>query len=185
MIAKGRARILFATSKQRAGRWWVSLNVEAADLHPGLRQPSSIEIDQWVGVDRGLSFFLVAATADGREVARISDAPTPLKVRMRQLRNRRQAILRLARYHNRIANMRHHFLHQVSSQLVKTHGRLVIEDLNVTGMMANHRLAPAIGDASWTEFARQLRYKAAWRGGQIAIADRWYPKPDLLTLPHT
>ncbi len=193
MIAKGRARILFATVRQRAGRWWVLLNVEAADLHPGQRHPASIEIDQWVGVDRGVSFFVVAATADGREVARIDDAPKPLTVRIRQVRHlnkslsrkqrgshhRRQAVVRLGRYHSRIANMRHHFLHQVSSQLVKTHDRLVIEDLNVTGMMANHSLARAISDTGWTEFARQLRYKAAWRGGQIAIADRWYPSSQI------
>ncbi len=59
--------------------------------------------------------------------------------------------------------------------LVKTHDRLVIEDLNVAAMLRNHRLARAISDAGWAEFARQLRYKQAWRGGEILIADRWYP----------
>lgn len=58
--------------------------------------------------------------------------------------------------------------------MVKTHDRIVIEDLNVTGLLANHRLARAISDASWTEFARQLRYKTDWRGGDVAIANRWY-----------
>ena len=58
--------------------------------------------------------------------------------------------------------------------MVKTHDRIVIEDLNVTGRLANHRLARAISDASWTEFARQLRYKTDWRGGDVAIANRWY-----------
>jgi putative transposase len=59
--------------------------------------------------------------------------------------------------------------------LVKTHDRLVLEDLNVAGMLANHRLAQAISDAGWTEFARILGDKQAWRHGSIVLADRWYP----------
>ena len=79
--------------------------------------------------------------------------------------NRRDAAARLGRHHHRVANVRRHFLHQVSNELVKTHDRLVIENLNVSGMLANHRLARAISDAGWAEFARLLTYKQAWRGG--------------------
>ncbi|MBV8177236.1 MAG: transposase [Mycobacterium sp.] len=86
---------------------------------------------------------------------------------------------RLGRHHNRVANIRRHFLHQVSNELVKTHDRLVLEDLNVTSMMANHRLARCISDAGWAEFARLLRYKQEWRGGQLVVADRWYPSSKL------
>ena len=75
--------------------------------------------------------------------------------------------------------MRRHFLHQVSNALVKTHDRLVIEDLNVSGMLANHHLARAISDAGWAEFARLLGYKQRWRGGTLMIADRWYPSTKL------
>jgi putative transposase len=70
-------------------------------------------------------------------------------------------------------------LHQVSGELVKTHNRIVIENLNVAGMLANHRLARAISDAAWSEFARLLTYKQAWRGGQLIQADRWYPSTRL------
>jgi putative transposase len=94
-------------------------------------------------------------------------------------RNRRDAAARLARHHHHVANVRRHFTHQVSNQLVKTHDRLVIEDLHVAGMLANHRLARAISDAGWAEFARQLHYKQAWRHGQVAVADRWYPSSQL------
>jgi len=82
---------------------------------------------------------------------------------------------RLARHHNHIRNIRRHFLYRVSNELAKTHDRLVIEDLNVSGMLRNHRLAQAIGDAGWAEFARQLRYKTDWRNRELAIEDRWYP----------
>ena len=195
MLAKNRAKILFATVSSRGGRWWVSLNVEAADLHPDRQHRPRGDADRggWVGVDRGLSAFLVAATTHGDEVARVTDAPKALARglnRQRQLakslshkkkgsRRRREATTKLGRHHHRIANVRRHFLHQVSGALVKTHNRLVIEDLNVAGMLANHRLARAISDAGWAEFARMLRYKQAWRAGELLEADRWYPSSRL------
>jgi len=74
-----------------------------------------------------------------------------------------------------VRDTRQHFLHQVSNQLVKTHDRLVLEDLNITGIMSNRRLARAVGDAAWGELARQITYKQAWRGGQVVVADRWFP----------
>ncbi len=62
------------------------------------------------------------------------------------------------------------FCHQVSDELVKTHDRLVIENLNAHGMLRNQRLARAISDAGWSEFAWMLTYKQAWRGGQLIEA---------------
>ena len=94
-------------------------------------------------------------------------------------RNHRDAAATLGRHHHHVANVRRHFLHQVSNALVKTHDRLVIEDLNVSGMLANHRLARGISDAGWAEFARLLSYKQGWRGGTLMIADRWYPSSKL------
>ena len=191
MLAKGRARILFATVRHRAGRWWVSLNVEAHDFHEARRYTDRAVTDHggWVGVDRGLSTLVVAATADGTEVLRVADAPKSLVSGLRQQRrlarsfarkmkgaqNRRGAAVRLARYHFRVANKRRNFLHEVSNKLVKTHDRLVIEDLNVAGMMSNRRVARSIGEAGWAELARQLTYKLQWCNGRIVVADRWYP----------
>ncbi|MFV8246564.1 RNA-guided endonuclease InsQ/TnpB family protein [Mycolicibacterium peregrinum] len=190
MLANGRARVCFATVSHHGGRWWIALNVQAAELHPKQQHPTLIDPDSagWVGVDRGLSTFLVAATADGTEVARIV-APKVLAVgmnRQRRLaksfsrkkkgsRNRKDAAAQLARHHRHVADTRRHFLHQVANEVVKTHDRLVIEDLNVAGMLGNRRLARAISDAGWTEFARLLKYKQSWRGGHVVEADRWYP----------
>ena len=191
MLAAGRARVLFVTVSRRGGRWRVSVNVEASDLHPAARHLPNEDTDHggWVGVDRGLHAPVVAATSDGAEVLRASTAPKALRAAQSVTRRlqksvsrkvkgsakRRSAVHRLARHHERVRARRHHFLHQVSNALVKTHDRLVIEDLNITGMLANHRLAAAISDAAWGELARQIIYKQSWRGGQVLVADRWFP----------
>jgi putative transposase len=184
------ARILFATVSRHGSRWHVSLNVSAPDLHSERRHPRSPgrERDDWVGIDRGLAVFAVAATADRDEVGRFH-APKPLTRRLPQLRrasralsrtaqgsrNRVKAARRLSREHVRIVNQRRSFLHETSTQLAKTHGMLVIEDLNVAGLMRNVRLGRAIGDAAWAEFGRQLRYKSTWLGGELVVCDRWFP----------
>jgi putative transposase len=84
MLAKGRATILFATISHHAGRWSVSVNVEAADLHQARQHPARHPSDDggWVGIDRGLSAFLVASTSDGQQVARIDDPPKALTAGM-------------------------------------------------------------------------------------------------------
>ncbi|MGW5381306.1 RNA-guided endonuclease InsQ/TnpB family protein [Nocardia sp. NPDC003963] len=140
-------------------------------------------------MDRGLSTFLVAATVDGTETVRIDDPPEPLAAGLRRQRqlakalsrkqkgshNRKEAAARPALHHHRIGAIRRHFLHQVTNRLVKTHDRLVIEDLHIAGMLRNRYLARAIGDAGWADFAPLLSYKQQWRGGTAVTADRWFP----------
>ncbi|GEM_PF-3376949 len=87
----------------------------------------------------------------------------------------RVATARLARAHAHVRAARQHALHQVSNRLVNTHDRLALEDLNVAGMLRNHRVARAVSDAAWAELARQIRYKQVWRGGQAVTVDRWFP----------
>jgi putative transposase len=189
MLGSGRATILSATVSYRAGRWVVSLTVEAADRHDGARHPPRAGAGGWVGVDRGLTAFVVAATSSGVETLRIADMPRPLRNGLPRLRrltravgrkqhgsaNRCTAAARLNRHHAHIRNIRHEFLHKVANALVQTHDRLAVEDLNIAGMLANRRLARAIADAAWAEFARILTYKQQWRGGQVALVDRWFP----------
>jgi putative transposase len=185
-VVAPRARILFATVSRHGSRWYVSLNVEAPDFHAQRLHPP--RPGGFVGVDRGLATFAVAATADGTEVGRFR-SPKPLQRGMVSLRrqsraasrtqprssNRARVARRLSRQHARIANVRRSFLHEVSSQLVKTHDRLCLEDLAVANLRTNRRLARAIGDAAWTELARQLGYKAAWFGAELVVCDRWFP----------
>ncbi len=185
-----RAKVLFATVSRHGSRWYVSLNVQAPDFHAERRHTSRPAGDHggFVGVDRGLASFAVAATADGTEVGRWQ-APKPLRRGMVGLRrrsraacrarlrscNRAKATRRLSRHHARIAAARRSFLHEASSQLVQTHDRLCLEDLAVANLMTNRHLASAIGDAAWTELARQLGYKATWFAAEVVVCDRWFP----------
>ena len=89
--------------------------------------------------------------------------------------NRRKAAQSLGTLHRRIANQRVNTLHHFTSRLAKTKAVVVIEDLNVSGMLKNHHLAQAIGDVGFYEFRRQLTYKAAWYGCQVLVASRWEP----------
>jgi putative transposase len=195
MLRNGRAKILAATVCRRSGRWWVALNLEAADIHPAHRHSARNASDEneWVGLDRGLSAFVVGANEGGQEVMRILDPPKALVSGLKRQRrfakslsrkqkgskNRRDAAAKLARHHFHVANVRRHFLHKVSNELVKTHEWLVVEDLNVSGMLANRRLARSISDAAWGEFARIVSYKQLWRGGTMVMADRWFPSSKL------
>jgi putative transposase len=201
MNRTGRASITSATVSCGAGRWTVSVTVEAANLHPAQCHPPRPPDDNsgWVGVDRGLAAFVVAADTTGRQVLRINDPPRPLRAALPRLRrlsrhvsrkqrgsnNRRKAAARLGRCHHHIANIRRYFLHEVANRLVQTHDRLALEDLHTAGLLRNHRLAAAIADAGWAELARIIGYKQAWRGGQMVMVDRWYPSTKTCAACHT
>jgi putative transposase len=155
-VVEPRAKVLFATVNRHGSRWYVSLNVQAPDFHVQRRHPPRHADDSggFVGVDRGLAAFAVAATAGGSEVGRFT-APKPLRRGIMALRrqsravsraqprscNRAKASRRLSRQHARIADTRRSFLHAVSSQLVQTHDRLCLEDLAVANLMSNRYLA--------------------------------------------
>jgi putative transposase len=172
-----RARILYATVSRHGSRWYVSLTIYAPAFHAERRHQLRGDRDHggWVGLDRGLAAFVVAATSDGAEVGRwpasrpLQQGRLKLRQRSRAVartrpgsRNRAKATLRASRANAHIANVRRHFLHEISSRLVQTHDRLCLEDLAVANLIANRHLARAITDAGWAEFARRLRYKSAW-----------------------
>jgi putative transposase len=90
-------------------------------------------------------------------------------------KNRRKAANRLARLYRKVANQRQNTLHQVTASLAKTKSVIVIEDLNVSGLLKHHHLAQAIADVGFGEFRRQLAYKAQWYGSTVLVASRWEP----------
>jgi putative transposase len=168
------------TISQRAGDWYISFKYEA-DIQPIPKQRDRIGVD--VGINR------LATCSDGTEAQNVQ-AYRKAKRRLVQLqravsrkvkgsKNRLKAIRRLAKQHRRVANVRLDALHKLTTWLAKNHSTIVIENLNVAGMLKNHRLASAIADCGFYEFKRQLLYKAEWYGAEVILADRFYPSSQL------
>ncbi len=172
-------KILSATISRVADRWLVSIVVDVPDTS---HLPKA-ENQGVVGVDVGVSALATLST--GEKIA----GPKPHTALLKRLRrlsrslsrkqngsaNRRKAAAKLARLHARIANIRADALHKLTTNLTRRFHTIVIEDVNVRGMVKNRRLARSIADMSFAEFRRQLEYKAAMRGGQVIVADRWFP----------
>ena len=169
-------KINSVTVKERAGRWFVSVQSEEQIVVLKNQGPA-------VGLDLGLKSFVVGS--DGLSL----DAPKPLLRSINRLRrlsrnhsrkqkgsmNRRRSAKLLAKLHYQVSCQRADFIHKTTSRLAKTKSVIVVEDLNVGGMLKNHRLARSISDAGWSEFVRQLEYKTAWRGGLVIKAGRFFP----------
>jgi putative transposase len=174
------ARVLSATVSERAGRWFVSLQVEIESQD---HYHEKDELHPIVGVDLGIK--TLAVVSDGTTF----ENPNALKSKMRKLKrlqrslsrkvkgssNRKKAAKRVAKLHWRIANVRSDTLHKLTTELTRTKSVIVIEDLNVSGMMRNHCLARAISDLGLCELRRQLEYKGEWNDCLIVTADRFFP----------
>ena len=172
------ARVVRMTISQRAGRWYAALTVERDE--PTTRQTPK---GGAVGIDLGVK--TLATFSDGTVIAnahalqaderRLKRAQQALSRKTRGSKRRAKARAKFARIHARIANCRSDTLHKLTTMLAQTYSDISIEDLNVAGMLKNHRLAKAVSDASFSELRRQLEYKTAKTGARLHVIDRWYP----------
>ena len=173
-------------SRTPSGKYYVSLLVKTIAT-PLPKTHSNI------GIDLGLIDFIVLS--DGTKVAnpkflsklqdKLARAQKILakrraiaKVANRKLsdsRNYQKQKFKVAKVYEKITNSRTDFLHKLSFNLIKNHDVIAIEDLNVKGMVKNHKLAKAISDSSWSIFTTMLAYKAEWYGKTLVKIDRWYP----------
>src|SRR6516162_4160574 len=164
-------------AKEPDGRWYVTFAVDASAPAP---LPGT---GQAAGVDLGITSF--AVTSAGQKIAN----PRHLQRRARSLAryqrrlarcqrgsaNRAKAKGKVARAHRKARNARADFLHKTTTGLVRGHDLIAIEDLAVSNMVGNRRLARAISDCGWGEFRRQLEYKCQRAGRQLVVTARWYP----------
>lgn len=177
-------------SMTTTGKYYVSILCES-EILPLPKTGSN------VGIDLGISDFAILSTGEkvgnqrflnqlskklSKEQRTLSRRALAAKKDGRKLtdsKNYQKQRLKVAKIHEKIANKRQDFLHKVSTEIVKNHDIICIEDLTSRNLMKNHKLAKAIGDASWSEFVRMLGYKADWYEKQVSKISRWYPSSQM------
>lgn len=174
------SKISQATVSKRAGKWFVSILIEIE--YKPLPQNEKV-----VGVDLGIK--TLATCSNGI----IYDNPKALKSNLNRLKFQQRRLsrkvknsknyekqkLKIQKLHYRISNIRNDCLHKATSKIISDNQVIVLEDLKVSNMMKNHKLAQAISDVSFYEFRRQIEYKAKWNNKQVIFVDKFYPSSKL------
>lgn len=175
-------RILNATISQNpSGKYFVSVCCTDVEI-PQYSSTSAV-----VGIDLGIKEF--AITSDGQHIKNpkyLSKSQKKLAKLQKQLsrktigsNNRNKARIKVARQHEKVSNQRNDFLQKLSTELIKTYDVICLEDLKIKNMVKNHKLAKSISDVSWSEFVRQLKYKADWQHKIIQKIDTYFPSSQL------
>ena len=184
-------RILNATiRKNPSGKFFVSILCEE-------EVPELPKTGLEIGIDLGITDFAILSNGQKIDNNRFtSKMEKTLKREQRKLsrrallakkagkelfeaRNYQKQKKKVARLHEKVINQRTDFLNKLSTEIVKNHDSICIEDLNTKGMLRNHKLAKSISDVSWFSFVSKLQYKAEWYGREIIKVDKWFPSSQL------
>ena len=170
-------RILNATISQTpSGKYYISLCCTDVEIQP------YESTDCVIGLDLGIKDFCITSNGDKIEnpkylkksLDKLAKLQKELSRKSRGSSNWNKARIKVARAHEKVSNQRKDFLQKLSTQLIKDNDIICIEDLQVANMVKNHKLAQAISDVSWSEFVRQLMYKAEWHNRQVVKVDRFF-----------
>jgi putative transposase len=199
-------KILGATVSRTADKWFVAIQVDVPDVQAkqprighdqvgvdfGINAAATLSTGEKIESPRPLKSALRRLQIRGRSLSRkieaaketiVKQQPNELsKNKDKQLsfsNNRKKSSLKLAKLHAHIVNLRADFTHKLTTRLCRENQAVIIEDLNVAGMLKNEKLARSISDIGFGTIRRQLEYKALRYGAQLIIADRWYASSKL------
>ena len=173
----------FATiTKTKSGKYLVSITVKQDNYTPYSHTNKS------VGLDLGIKDLVI--TSDGvkypRHKQQIKQLKRKLKHNQRHLSRKvhgskryEKQVLKCNRIYEKITNVKVDYIHKITTELVKTYDVIKVEDLNIKGMVKNHKLAEVINECNWGEFVRMLTYKCDWNNKQLVKVDRLYPSSQL------
>ena len=178
-LQKNKANIRQATlTKLPCGEFYLSILVDGDLTHKGVK-----DTNNYIGIDLGVKDFVITSEGEifnnlhfkKNEIHKLKKLQCQLSRKQKGSNNRNKARIKLAKIYKRINDKKQYYLHQVSNTLINENQVICMEDLNVKGMLKNHKLAESISEMNFGEFKRILEYKARWYNRKLVFVDRFYP----------
>lgn len=175
-------KIMSATVSKKAGKYFVSISVDVGENYKKERNSNNK-----IGIDLGIKNFLITSKGDKfcnpkftkKYEKKLKREQQKLSKKKKGSKNKDKQRIKVAKVHYRISNSRKDFLHKLSTKLVRENQSINLENLNVSGMMKNHKLAKSIQDCSWGEFVKQLEYKSLIYNCEIYKVNRFFASSKL------
>ena len=180
-------------SRVASGKYYVSILCET-EINELPKTNSNI------GIDLGLKDMMILSNGEKvgnkkfsrklerklrreqRKLSRKQEVAKKEKRDLKECKNYQKQKIKLVKIHEKIMNSRNDFLNKLSTEIIKNHDIICIEDLNTKGLLQNHKLARSIADVSWYKLINKLEYKAKWYGKEIIKIDRWYPSSQICSV---